>query len=534
MKKRILLIDDDPLVLKSLSNLLQSKGYVVTGCESGFEAVSAFKKDKFDLIISDIRMAGLDGIATVKIIREIGNSSGSSPIPIIMITGYANEKAPVEAIKIGVQDYFLKPFDNEELIQSIESHLQRASEHTGGFPIVNQRTQFNVLGIGIVSPLGHTKEAFWDRINECKTFYRQISDGRYPSLKGFYCMRVESFSPSHYFDEKQLHNVDDNSAFLAGAAKFAIEDSELKVTKIGSDDVGVAVGTSVSIATSMSDFNESVLRYGNRRSSIGIFPNTVICAPASRVSIFEHITGSNTTISSGMNSGFDAIGYACLCLEDGQTKIMIAGGSDAISEKILLGYAKEDLLFREPEKIQPNKRGTFVPSEGACNLLLGRFDKEHPEPQVYCQILSCVTGFSPFKKRQTLQRTENLFMTLQSCLSQADIGPDAIDCVLLSSFFDEYDAVVESKAVERLLGEHGKRKPILAPKKILGESFGSFAPEAVVVAVGIFKWKVTQTAIKYLNQNQSFSGNAKIRHILLVHIDSGGHDGAMVLKSTET
>ena len=68
MEKRILLIDDDPLVLKSLSNLLRSRGYGVMGCQSGFDAISAFKKERFDLIVSDIRMAGQDGIATVKTI----------------------------------------------------------------------------------------------------------------------------------------------------------------------------------------------------------------------------------------------------------------------------------------------------------------------------------------------------------------------------------------------------------------------------------------------------------------------------------
>lgn len=348
MNKKILLIDDDPLVLKSLMKLLRSKGYDVEGCKNGEEATKAFQEERFDLVVSDIRMSGQDGIETVERFRQFEKNMDLSPIPIIMITGYASEDAPIQAIKLGVQDYFLKPFDTNELLRSIQFHLESKEE-----PV-----RFNILGIGIVSPLGFSKEAFWKSINECKPFYRQISESHYPELDGYYYMRVGDFKPSDYFDEKQLHNLDDNSTFIAASAKFAIQDSGLKVSKIGSDDVGVSVGTSVSIATAMSDFDESVLREGYRRSKIGIFPNTVMCAPASRVSIFEHITGSNTTISSGMNSGMDAIGHACFCLERGLTKIMISGGSDALSEKILLGYAKEGLLLRRLNGQMRNKRGS--------------------------------------------------------------------------------------------------------------------------------------------------------------------------------
>ncbi|GEM_PF-589776 len=532
MKRKILLIDDDPLVLNSTSRFLQSKGYDVKGCKSGEEAIQTFKQERFDLVVSDIRMRDKDGVQTVKELREWETDQELSPIPIIMITGYASEDAPIEAIKAGVQDYFLKPFDSNQLLKSIETHLE-ASLQVVKSSLLQQPVRFSILGIGIVSPFGFTKEAFWKSINECKPFYNQISESSYPELSDYYCMRVGDFKAGDYFDEKQLHNLDNNSIFIAAAAKFAIQDSGLKITKIGSDDIGVSVGTSVSIAAPMSDFDESVLKEGYRRSKIGIFPNTVMCAPASRVSIFEHITGSNTTISSGMNSGIDAIGHASFCLEGGLAKIMVTGGSDALSDKILLGYAKEGLLLRQMNGQMRNKRGSFIPSEGACALVLGRMDEEHPEPQVYAEILSYECGFSPFNQREVTLRGESLCGTLEDCLNRAQFAPDDIDCILISSYFNEFDHQSELIALKKFFPDTIKKKLILAPKKIIGENFAAFAPQLVVFAVGLFNGQINAKAIEYLRESGAVPKGGKISSILIVHVDSGGHQSALALKSKE-
>ena len=330
--------------------------------------------------------------------------------------------------------------------------------------------RFGILGIGVISPLGLTKETFWQSINKCLPFYQQISDSVYNELNSFYCMKIERLRPEDYLSEKQLHNLDRNSIFISLAAKFAIQDSGLEISKIGSDETGVTVGTSISIGTSMSDFDESVLREGYRRSKIGIFPNAVMCAPASRVAIFEHITGPNTTISSGKNSGIDAIGHACFYLEKKLAKIMIAGGSDALSEKTLLGYLKEGLLLT-PSTGMRNKRGAFIPSEGAGVLVLGKVDQECPDPQTYGEILSYACGFSPHNRRKVALRGESLYAILEDCISRTNISSDDINCVLMSNYFDEFDYQTEFIALKRLFRDTIQRKIILAPKKSLGESF---------------------------------------------------------------
>ena len=529
---KILLIDDDPLVLKSIAGLLNKKGYKVFGCPSGFEAITVFKREEVNLIVCDIRMAGQDGIQTVAKIRDLETNSDKLPIPIIMITGFAEPNTPIEALKIGVQDYFLKPFDTNVLLQSIERNLKQYIQRREKYVVSQKMVKFNVIGIGIVGPFGLTLDALWTYTNLCTTNFQKFKNSDFPKLEDILYTRVNSLNPECYFDEKQLHNLDRNSIFVSTAAKLAIENSGIKVSKIGSDKTGVSVGTSVSIATAMSDFDESVLRDGSRRSKIGIFPNTVMCAPASRVSIFEHITGSNTTISTGMNSGIDAVGYACFCLENDLAEVMIAGGSDAISEKILMGYQQEGLLFGSNTKeVGRNKRGAFVPSEGSCVVVMKRFDEKHPDTDTHCEILSYACGFTPFKRRDIEKRSQTLQLVAQRCLNEANLSADVIDCFLISSYFDELNYQAELRAIQQLLGGELGKKPLLAPKKILGESFAAYSPTLLALVVGLFKEKINQKAIEYLNENKLCVLSSKIQTALIIHSDPSGHESALILKS---
>ena len=123
MKKRILLVDDDSLVLKSLVNLLTREGYMVDCAKNGDEAESKLKADSANLIICDIRMPKQDGISVIKNLKRVCQEAVKTEIPFIFITGYASEEAPIEAIKLGAKDYLLKPFDLDELLRSVQQHV---------------------------------------------------------------------------------------------------------------------------------------------------------------------------------------------------------------------------------------------------------------------------------------------------------------------------------------------------------------------------------------------------------------------------
>jgi len=123
-KGRILVIDDDPLVGRSLKTLLERAGYQTEVASIGLAALDAVSSQSFDLILADIRMPGMNGIETLKAIRQLRHELGRAPLPEIVITAYyEDEEVKGEAESLGVKGFILKPFGIEELLTAIERNV---------------------------------------------------------------------------------------------------------------------------------------------------------------------------------------------------------------------------------------------------------------------------------------------------------------------------------------------------------------------------------------------------------------------------
>jgi len=127
MGKNILLIDDDKLILMTLKRLLTKEGYKVTTAQSGVIALARIAVSDFDLIISDIKMPDMDGIETVRKIREYLAQNGKKLIPEIFITAYAKEEIYQKAIELKVAGYIEKPFDIKTLLKTTKEAIERPS-----------------------------------------------------------------------------------------------------------------------------------------------------------------------------------------------------------------------------------------------------------------------------------------------------------------------------------------------------------------------------------------------------------------------
>ena len=127
---RVLVIDDEPLSLKAIAGFFTHQlGHDVTACEDSVEALKLYKSDPFPLVVSDIRMPGIDGIELTTYIKKLPESRFTD---IVLITGYGNMDSAVRALRAGAYDYLLKPIDVEELasiVARVEEHLSLLKEN---------------------------------------------------------------------------------------------------------------------------------------------------------------------------------------------------------------------------------------------------------------------------------------------------------------------------------------------------------------------------------------------------------------------
>ena len=121
---RILLVDDEPLIIKGLKYTLEKDGYETLTAQDGEEALQVFRAQPVDLILLDVMLPKLDGITVCQRIREVSN------VPIIMLTAKGEDMDKILGLEYGADDYMTKPFNILEVKTRIKTILRRASQFT--------------------------------------------------------------------------------------------------------------------------------------------------------------------------------------------------------------------------------------------------------------------------------------------------------------------------------------------------------------------------------------------------------------------
>jgi DNA-binding response OmpR family regulator len=123
MKARILIVDDEKDFTESLAERLSLRDYGVNTASSGEEALEKIKAYNLDVVILDLQMPGLDGIETLREIKEI------KPLTeVIMLTAHATVETAIKGLQLGAVDYLMKPCDSEELVAKIDMGYERKAD----------------------------------------------------------------------------------------------------------------------------------------------------------------------------------------------------------------------------------------------------------------------------------------------------------------------------------------------------------------------------------------------------------------------
>src|SRR5262245_16170179 len=120
MTKRILIVDDDPTMREAMNETLSATGYDTVQCADGESAERVVRAGGIDLVITDIRMPGIDGLELLKRTK----AADEAP-PVIVISGHATVPEAVEAMKHGAYDLLVKPFSYRELTSLVEAALRK-------------------------------------------------------------------------------------------------------------------------------------------------------------------------------------------------------------------------------------------------------------------------------------------------------------------------------------------------------------------------------------------------------------------------
>jgi len=125
-KGKILVIDDEDIVLISCKRALLPEGFEVKTAQNGIEGLKMIEEERFDLVFTDLKMPDIDGIEVLRIIKQRWPETG-----VIIITGYQTVNSAVAAIKLGAYDYIEKPFTPDGIINAVNRALEERKKEAG-------------------------------------------------------------------------------------------------------------------------------------------------------------------------------------------------------------------------------------------------------------------------------------------------------------------------------------------------------------------------------------------------------------------
>src|SRR5262249_21907250 len=254
-----------------------------------------------------------------------------------------------------------------------KQQLRRAPEVRG---MTGERVV--VAGVGRVSALGAAGEAFWRSLAAGASGLRPLSLFDPRTERRRLAGEIPEFSPAPFIGTKGIRHFDRTTLLLACAAKLALEDADVlgaAGSPVGGGRIGMAGGTAVASLGSIVAFATEALREDRSCVNPMEFPNTVLNAPASRVSILLGVTGPNATISTGEASALDAVGYAADFLRLRRAEAMMAGGAFGLGEDVYRAFAGTGALSGSRGEQQicapfDRRRNGVVLGEGSCLLFL--------------------------------------------------------------------------------------------------------------------------------------------------------------------
>ena len=118
-KAHLLLVDDDPSTLASLSRAFRLAGHEATVCDNAARALDLVRSEAFDLILSDVVMPGKNGIELLEDLKKAGVKT-----PIVLVSGQANIEMAVQATKLGALDFLEKPLSTDKLLVTLENAMR--------------------------------------------------------------------------------------------------------------------------------------------------------------------------------------------------------------------------------------------------------------------------------------------------------------------------------------------------------------------------------------------------------------------------
>jgi 3-oxoacyl-(acyl-carrier-protein) synthase len=283
----------------------------------------------------------------------------------------------------------------------------------------------------------------------------------------------------HTASRSQFRQADALARLALQAVDLAVADSELDLSELEPEDVGIAFGTGYGCLAANVEYLQGVLQRGSRLGNPVVFQNTVPNAATGYVSVAQGLRGPTATFSSGATAGLLALDFAYQQIAEGHVQTMIVVSADCVCPQLEDDFAARGHLSpsRVPRPFDIERDGTVL-SAGACALVLEEYATARRRGAImYEEILA--TGFGSDPGEDSARALAN---AVEDALHRAAATPEEIGAVFSGASGSVDADVWESRGLWKAMGEHAGRVPVTCPKSVMGETLGNAGTFGVLLA----------------------------------------------------
>jgi len=338
-----------------------------------------------------------------------------------------------------------------------------------------------ITGLGVVSAIGTGKTAYWDSLRAARSGIKKITSFDASTYPCQIAAEISDFDPGDFMPLQLARRIDRFAQFGLAAAKLAVKDARLKIDNGEQSRTGVVLGTSV--GTLCYAEQQIALFYEKGVTRINPFFGTSVIpsSAATQITLNLKIKGPSRTITTACASGTWAVGEAFHSIRDGQSDVILAGGSEApITPLVVSTLSSIQLLSVEndgPEtSFRPYSKDAsgFVLGEGAGILILEELDHALKRgARIYAEVLGFGSSADAYHVMSFDPSFEQPVVAIHGALKEAHVNPAEVGYINPHGIAIPDNDRGEAAILRKAFGEAAYAIPISATKPLTGHTLGA-------------------------------------------------------------
>ena len=337
-----------------------------------------------------------------------------------------------------------------------------------------------VTGMGAITPIGNDVESFWNGVKEKKVGIGPITYFDTAEYKAKLAAQVKEFDPKQYMDPKAARRMETFSQYAVAAAKQALEDAGIDMTKEDPYRVGVCVSSGIGSLQAVEREYKKLLEKGPGRVNPLLVPLMISNMAAGNVSIQFGLKGKSINVVTACATGTHSIGEAMRSIQHGEAEVMVAGGAESSITPIgVAGFTALTALSASEDPMRASipfdkERSGFVMGEGAGVVVLESL--EHAKARgakIYAELAGYGATSDAFHITSPAEDGSGAAMAMKFAMDDAGVKPEEIDYINAHGTGTHHNDLFETLAIKMALGDHARQVKISSTKSMVGHLLGA-------------------------------------------------------------